>query len=102
MEDMNEIFMDLLDSARNISGVPFVLTSAYRSKKWEKEQGRDGSSSHTKGIAVDIQSTSSYTRFRIINSLISMGFNRIGIGKDFVHVDLDNDKSPSLVWTYYD
>ncbi len=101
IEDMNEVFMDLLDSARNLSGVPFILTSAYRSKKWEKEQGRDGSSSHTKGIAVDIKCVSSYVRHRILNSLLTMGFNRIGIGEDFIHVDLDKDKSSSVVWTYY-
>jgi len=102
MNDLKGDFIKKLDIARQVAKVPFVLTSAYRSEAWEKEQGRDGTSSHTKGIAVDIKCSSSHDRFRIFNGLISVGFNRIGIGRNFIHVDLDKDKPSSVAWTYYE
>jgi uncharacterized protein YcbK (DUF882 family) len=100
-DDLSQIFLELLDSARHLSGVPFILTSGFRSKIYEIEQGRDGSSSHTKGLAVDIKADNSVTRFKIINALISVGFNRIGIGKDFIHVDMDKAKPEKVLWHYY-
>jgi uncharacterized protein YcbK (DUF882 family) len=102
MNDLKGDFIKKLDIARQVAKVPFVLTSAYRSEEWEKKQGRDGTSSHTKGIAVDIKCSSSNDRFRIFNGLISVGFSRIGIGKNFIHVDLDKDKTSSVAWTYYE
>ena len=60
--------------------------------------GRIGSS-HLKGFAVDISCTTSVQRTAIIQGLIKTGFTRIGIGKTFIHVDLDNNKQ-SAIWLY--
>lgn len=102
LEDMNPTFMELLDSARHIAKIPFIPTSGFRSEIWEREQGRDGTSSHTKGLAIDLKADNSVTRFKIINALISIGLNRIGIGKNFIHVDMDKDKPSKVIWHYYD
>ena len=99
LSDMSPIFMARLDEARHIAGVPFVVNSAYRSKQYEIEKGRKGTSSHTKGIAVDLACTSNFNRLLIVESLIKVGFRRIGIGKTFIHVDNDSQKSPSI-WLY--
>ena len=98
---MSTNFLQLLDSARHIAKVPFVLTSAYRSKLWEQEQGRSGTSSHTKGLAVDIGVANSSDRYKILNALISIGINRIGVGENFIHADVDKDKPQSVIWHYY-
>lgn len=100
--DMNTDFMRRLNNAREYSGVPLVLTSAYRTRKHELDQGRTGTSSHTKGIAVDIQAATSRARHKIVSGLLRAGFNRIGIGRTFVHVDSDTAKPDSVMWDYYD
>ena len=30
------------------------------------------------------------------------GFNRIGIGADFIHADTDETKQEGVIWHYYD
>jgi len=102
LEDMNENFMKKLDIARQVCKAPFIVTSAFRSEIWEQEQGRDGTSSHTKGLAIDLKAESSIFRYKLIVSLLSVGFNRIGIGKNFIHVDIDKDKPSNVIWHYYD
>ena len=36
----------------------------------------------------------------ILNALISVGINRIGIGKSFIHCDIDNLKDQDVIWLY--
>lgn len=99
LSDMSPVFMHSLDNARADAGIPFVLNSAYRSREYELSRGRTGSSSHCKGIAVDISCKDSYTRQKIVTSLIREGFDRIGIADTFIHVDADYLKSPAI-WLY--
>lgn len=87
LSDMDEEFMIHLDAARDLAGIPFVLSSAYRSKSWELSHGRSGISAHTTGHAVDILCKDSSTRERIVSALMRCGFNRIGVSKSFIHVD---------------
>ena len=98
---MNEMFLDRLDAARKLAGVPFVITSGYRCPKHNKEVGGVPDSAHVKGFAADIKCTNSRNRFLIIDALIKTRFNRLGIGKDFIHVDCDIDKDSNVIWTYY-
>ena len=102
LQDMNQGTMDKLDAAREIAGIPFVLNSAYRSVEHERNHGRDGTSSHTKGMAVDIRCNSNANRMKIVRALIEAGFERIGIGKTYVHADDDAAKSQNVMWHYYD
>ena len=65
IDDMNEGFMLMLDMARDVSGIPYVLTSAYRDKEHELKKGRPGTSSHIHRVAVDIKATTSRERYLI-------------------------------------
>lgn len=89
---MNPLFMHMLDEARHKAGIPFILNSAYRTVKWEKAMRREGTSSHTKGVAVDIRCNNSSDRLKIVSALLEVGFRRIGIYNTFIHVDDDEDK----------
>ena len=105
-ENMSDDFICLLDDARELAGIPFKITSGYRTEEYNKrlmDYGFQASitSSHLKGLAADIEVKSSEDRFRIIGSLMSVGIHRIGIGKDFIHADIDVNKKPNLIWTYY-
>lgn len=96
LEDMDEKFMQKLDDARSICSYKFVINSAYRSEDYEKSHGRSGSSSHCKGLAVDISCLTSIARLRMILALLAVGFRRIGIYPNFIHVDMDYSKAPSF------
>ena len=97
--NMNKDFLFVLDEAREFAGIPFVINSAYRSPEHPLSI-KNPSSSHIKGLAVDIKATDSVTRFKIVKALIDVGFTRIGIADTFIHVDLDLDKTQNVIWTY--
>ena len=96
---MDADFLAKLDKAREFAKVPFVINSAYRSPE-HAESIKNPTSSHIKGLAVDIKATDSRTRYTVLNALIQVGFNRIGIADTFIHVDDDKDKSQQVIWTY--
>lgn len=97
----NETSLVRLDRAREIAGVPFVITSAYRSKEHEYSKGRNGTSAHCYGRAFDIACTTPRKRWLIVHAAIAAGFTRIGIGKSFVHVDDSPIHSQCQIWHYY-
>ena len=96
---MDVDFLIKLDKAREFAKVPFVINSAYRSPE-HAESIKNPTSSHIKGLAVDIKATDSRTRYKVLNALMHVGFNRIGIADTFIHVDDDKDKSQQVIWTY--
>ena len=100
IDDMDENLMILLDKMRKIINQPIIINSAYRSEEYERKKGRNGTSSHCKGNAVDIRCNSDSYKFLIVQTALSLGFGRIGIGANFVHLDLDSDKTQKVMWTY--
>jgi len=98
-ENMDTSFLMRLDEAREFAGIPFIINSAYRSPS-HPESIKRPTSSHIKGLAVDISATSSRQRGLILDSLRAVGFDRIGIAKTFIHVDMDFDKDQDVTWLY--
>jgi zinc D-Ala-D-Ala carboxypeptidase len=101
---VSDELISLLDHARDLAGVPFKITSGYRVEADIYRLKKAGykvsaNSSHLKGLAADIACDNS-TRFKILDSLLKVGFNRIGIANSFIHVDIDPDKTPFTIWTY--
>ncbi len=96
---MDEDFLAKLDDAREFAGFPFFINSAYRSPD-HPESIKNPTSSHIKGLAVDIRAIDSKTRYLIIDALMHVGFNRIGIADTFIHVDDDRNKACGVIWTY--
>lgn len=80
--------------------VPFVVNCAFRSVEWDKSKGRSGSSSHCKGLALDIKAIDHRQRLKLVGALVEAGVQRIGIAKTFIHFDIDPDKAPSM-WLYH-
>ena len=97
---MRDEFLEKLDLARGIAGVPFRINSGMRSYDWNRRVGGSENSSHLTGWAADISATSSNRRFLIVKALMEVGFTRIGIGDTFVHVDSDVDKVENCTWLY--
>lgn len=93
-------FLRKLDEARHIAQTPFKINSGYRTQEHNLKVGGRVGSSHLKGLAADIGYNGSRERYLIINALIQVGINRIGIAKTFVHCDVDNSKDKSVIWLY--
>ncbi len=99
-EEMQESFMDLLFKARTEAKTSFKITSGYRSLYRNTIVGGSRHSSHMKGCACDIRITSSIQRYKILNALLDVGFNRFGIGENYIHVDNDKEKDKNAMWVY--
>lgn len=84
-----------LDKAREIAGVPFQITSNYRTPEHSLEVGGLVNDAHTEEpcTAFDIHCKrpdgkwDSRAAFKIVPALIQAGFNRIGTGKGHIHAD---------------
>ena len=98
---MSADFIHKLDAIRADVGFPLIITSGYRSQAYN--DGLSGSvpnSSHIKGLAADISAPTEDMRFEIAKAAINQGINRIGWGNSFIHLDIDKDKTPDVVWGY--
>lgn len=93
-------FLDRLNRAREHAGIPFIVNSGFRCEKHNKEVGGSPMSSHLVGCACDIRTLDNYTRFKVLEALLHVGFCRIGIGKDYIHVDDDFTKPQMVCWLY--
>lgn len=93
-------FLAKLQEARTAARTPFVVTSGYRCPKHNEAVGGSLDSSHIRGLAADIRTSDSRSRFRIVTGLIAAGLLRIGVAGTFIHVDMDCTKAQGLMWTY--
>lgn len=89
---MKDSFIIQLESARRISGVPYVIVSGFRFPVHNKSVGGVLDSSHLFGLAADIGFKTEEQKLRILYGLIKAGFMRIIIHKTFIHVDSDMRK----------
>jgi len=97
---MDKDFLNLLDTARDRFDKPIHINSGFRTPQHNQDvKGRE-SSSHLKGLAADIACDKSRDRFELIDIFLDLGINRIGIADTFIHIDVDPDKSPNVIWTY--
>ena len=94
---MDTEFMNKLNAARWLSGFPFIVGSGYRCEKHNKAVGST-STNHTSGMAADIRCMDSFQRYQFIKSMIGAGMLGIGIGKDFIHCDVNRTRP--AIWTY--
>ena len=97
---MDKTLLEMLDEVRDKFDKPIHITSGFRTPAHNEAVGGVETSSHLKGLAVDIACNNSTDRFDLINCLLDVGFSRIGIGNTFIHADIDQDKTQGVIWTY--
>jgi uncharacterized protein YcbK (DUF882 family) len=102
---MDKEFLAMIDEARHLAGVPFKINSGYRTQAHHNSLAKKGyktakNSAHLRGFAADIHAPDSRTRYAIVQALIKVGFNRIGVANTFIHVDNDPSLPEDVIWTY--
>lgn len=100
LADMQPELLDALLRARALAQVPMVLTSAIRCPNHNAAVGGEPSSSHLSGWAVDIAIPHSPACYAIVTGLLGAGFDRLGLGPEFVHADRDPAKPAGVIWIY--
>lgn len=95
---MNPDFLEKLDACRGLAGVPFRITSSYRTPAKNRRVGGSPGSLHLKGRAVDVTCTNGVVRAAIVRAALSLGLS-VGIMRSAVHID---DREIQTVFHYYD
>ena len=90
----------LLDMARMKAGIPFIVESGCRCEQHNAAEGGKQNSAHLRGYAADIKAIGSMERYKVVGAAIFAGFHRIGIGKNFVHLDCDPGLPAEVIWLY--
>jgi zinc D-Ala-D-Ala carboxypeptidase len=98
--NMDQMFLYQLDIARDRAGIPFVIKSGFRCPNHNTAVGGVYDSAHMKGKGADIEAAISFIRYKVIDALLGVHFNRIGIGTTFIHVDNDIAKPENVIWLY--
>lgn len=88
---MKEELVLMLDAARTIAGVPFIIESGWRTVEHNRAVGGKPHSAHLTGEAVDIAATDSQARWNILVALLAAGFDRLEITPRHIHVDIAAD-----------
>lgn len=89
----------LLDKARGLAGIPFVINSGVRTKKHNDEVKGVTNSSHLTGKAVDIRARNSSEHFKITKALLEVGFTRLSRRyPNHIHCDIDFTKPQNVLF----
>ena len=101
-DHMDEDFLQMLDRARELSGIPFVVNSGLRCVAHNKTSGGKRNSAHLTGCAADIHCIDERARCYIVGALLESGINRVGIAPTFIHADnsYDPEHSEDVIWLY--
>lgn len=83
----NPDFLDRLEDLRSWAGSPLTVTSGRRCKGHNAAVGGATRSQHMLAIATDI-SLMNHDPLALARSAVRAGFNGIGFGASFVHVDM--------------
>lgn len=97
---MDKTLLEMLDEVRDKFDKPIHITSGFRTPAHNEAVGGVETSSHLKGLAVDIACTNSTDRFDLLNCILDVGFSRVGIAKNFIHIDIDFEKAQGVTWIY--
>ena len=89
----------MLDDARDIAGVPFLITCGLRTPEQNTVLPESvQNSAHLTGNAVDLACSDSRARYSMLRGLMLVGFNRIGIYAGHLHADNSSTLPQSVCW----
>lgn len=105
ISNVSRSFINRLQKARDIAGIPFPISSGCRCPSWNKNEGGSEKSDHIttdeiQCTGADIKCTNSKNRYIMIKAGLEAGFTRIGIGAWFIHFGMSNTNAQEVIWLY--
>ena len=88
LSDISPLLVAKLQGVRGVLGKPIQINSGCRCSVQNEEAGGSSFSSHLCGFAADLGCNNSTDR-KLLLSLLLREFRRVGIGNNFIHVDID-------------
>ena len=88
-----------VQEVRDILGKSIRINSGIRCIRHNGNIGASETSSHVDGWAADLQTKGSAARYEMLAAVMQI-FDRVGIAKNFIHVDVDATKTAGVVCTY--
>jgi len=98
-DDIKDHLATKVQSVRDILGRPISINSGIRCRAHNDVINATPTSSHVEGWAADLGYIGSRERFELL-AAVTQVFDRIGIARTFIHVDVDPNKTASVVWLY--
>jgi zinc D-Ala-D-Ala carboxypeptidase len=92
--------LKVLSNLEEDIGEELEYNSGYRCEQCNREAKGAKNSAHLRGYAVDIKCNTSRLRYLILSAVAVIGVNRIGVGKTFIHIDVDPSLAEKVVWLY--
>ena len=99
--NMESLFLWQLQQARTKAQVKFIINSGFRCEKYNKLVGKKTKGEHVFGQAADILIPNSHIRFKVLEAVFKVGFKRIGIGPNYIHLGTKPDYPQKVCWVYY-
>lgn len=100
---ISEELVAKLDKICELTGIPITILSGTRCERHNRKVGGRTLSAHIPkdqvSHGVDIRCPDPGFRFAFLAAALPM-FNRIGIGRDFIHIDDDPDLPANQIWVY--
>jgi hypothetical protein len=99
-DNVDRMALAMLNDARDRAGIPFLITSHYRTPEHSIEVGGLPNDAHTECpcSAFDISCNSGHELKAIIKALFDAGFSRIGLNHSHVHVDNSPRLPRNVMW----
>lgn len=97
--EVSPVLVERLERLRRGLGRALVVVSGRRCEAHNQAVGGVTASEHLTGEAVDVACASPRERFELLEEALRTGFDRVGIGKNFVHLGIRAVPS-QVVWLY--
>jgi len=97
---MSMELINLLQEVRDQYEQPMHINSGLRCPAHNASEGGSKESAHLGGLACDFAVLTSSDRYTLLPLLLPR-FRRLGIGPDFIHVDVQSQgKAQEVLWLY--
>ena len=98
-DDIKDELAIKVQQVRDTLNRSITINSGIRCSNHNSTINATPTSSHIGGWAADLKYTGSAERYELLYAILPI-FDRIGIAKTFIHVDVDANKTAGVTWLY--
>ena len=100
IEKLDKNLLKMLEEVETRSGVAIHVTSCFRTPEENAAVKGSPNSAHLRGRAADLRAPDIVTASKIVCAAIIVGFRRIGIYSNHIHLDIDRSLPFPAVWDF--